>query len=175
VAIADPPAPAYRPTKDTPVPPRFPYPDDRGNPTRLRWWRGDPARNALRPRILALWKPLWPLIAVVCIPVALGVLVLNQGVGIVAMFILSPFVALLMGIAAMLLLAGAAGLRVYLRETSAAMVRAGECPCCAYRLEELVADADGLTTCPECGGGWDRGVGGADGGSAPPHEVVVRA
>lgn len=35
-----------------------------------------------------------------------------------------------------------------------AMTRAGLCPSCAYKIDELVPEPDGCTVCPECGAAW---------------------
>ncbi len=42
-----------------------------------------------------------------------------------------------------------------MRAVQRAMLREGVCPACAYSLRELEPDAEGVTTCAECGGAWE--------------------
>tara|TARA_A100000171_G_scaffold52340_1_gene70245 strand:- start:1793 stop:2263 length:471 start_codon:yes stop_codon:yes gene_type:complete len=35
-----------------------------------------------------------------------------------------------------------------------AMLRAGLCVSCAYRIDDIESETDGCTICPECGGAW---------------------
>lgn len=38
-----------------------------------------------------------------------------------------------------------------------AIAAEGLCPSCAYSLENIIPESDGLTLCPECGSAWRRG------------------
>jgi hypothetical protein len=46
---------------------------------------------------------------------------------------------------------------LWIRSWKRRFVELGRCPACQYSMASLVAEADGCTVCPECGGAWRLG------------------
>ena len=54
----------------------------------------------------------------------------------------------------------------------ATLLAVGRCGCCGYQLDELPVDAEGMSTCPECGAQWQaKRIGGAADTDAPRLKV----
>lgn len=128
----------------------------------IRW-----ARRALREiASVAFTRPVLIGVVVGAGIAALIVLTVRVGPFALAVTLFSPVsstlivVALTAGVAIM-----SSASRVLARSRRRIVDRA-RCPACLYSLGEIEADRDEITTCPECGGGWDmRPLG--------PTEVVI--
>ncbi len=46
---------------------------------------------------------------------------------------------------------------LWIRNWKQRFMELGRCPTCQYSMASLVAEADGCTVCPECGGAWRLG------------------
>lgn len=91
---------------------------------------------------------LWTLIAV-CLGPSIQKL-LRPSLGTFFGMFLTNFVPQMMAIAGLALW----GSRRLNRQLIEGAVKLGHCPSCGYPLKSLPMDADGCSTCPECGAGW---------------------
>jgi hypothetical protein len=138
--------------------------DDRGNPVRVLsaaaaadWpMSGDARMSMLAARMQAASVPSrWPRIALAALALAAVVTVVT-----VSKIFFPSFPGWVRTVALMIVLLGAASLTGHVRKrlASAALARLlieeGLCPACGYNFFGLVADAQDLLQCPECGAAW---------------------
>lgn len=170
--------------------------DDRGKPVRLHW-RGlvAPSRRSPRDRAPALLSrmrarevgaiargsasnlrrwflslPAFFAVLLVALALVFAWSLTEFGPQALAFVLFSPVSStiLLVGVTALLTFRTALGSRgERIRE---GLLRAGRCPVCLYTLDDLEADTDRCTVCPECGSAWRL-----DTLDAPVQRVVIRA
>lgn len=157
--------------------------DDRGRPCRahalflgdlpsdpaaagwLTWGRG--AARAIRRLVFA--PPLLRALAIALGVGTLVTLVAFHGPFALAVTLFSPVSSTLILVALTMALSLAASMSRHLARARRAILAQGRCASCLYRLTGIEPDAAHITTCPECGSGWDLRPEG------PTQVVVVRA
>lgn len=164
---------------------RYRTKDDRGNDCRVHamWLGAMPTRGARDARPFVAWirwarravreiaaialsRPVLIVAAVTAGVAALIVLTLRVGPFALAVTLFSPVSSTLIVVVLTAGVAIMSGASRVLASSRRRIVDRGHCPACLYSLGEIEADQDHVTTCPECGGGWDlRPIG--------PAEVVV--
>lgn len=98
---------------------------------------------------------------------ALIVLTVHVGPFALAVTLFSPVSSTLILVALTAGVAMMSGASRVLARSRRRIVDLGRCPTCLYPLRDIESEADEITTCPECGGGWDMRPDG------PPEIVVV--
>lgn len=160
--------------------------DDRSPPQRVSLW--SPWRDGaeveapmhtevtglLHDRLSGKWNE--PVAAEATVAIA-GMMVCLIGAQVAAdalgLHWIAGYLLLSPGFLLVFIVAGWLALRRNAREVRTILLAHSHCASCGYRLAEIPASIDGLTTCPECGAAWRLHGAGAAGGIGLPPDVAA--